>query len=375
MKIMDTIARTRWEGYILSCGVGLAALLVGALFYKLLFSVMVRFARREGSLLNTILLDRMRAPARLLLPLFALILVEPSLSLPKELLNITDHFFTLSLIVLITWLVITITLASRDIVISRYDIEARESFKARAVYTQLTMVIKIIVVIIIVIALASMLMSFDKIRAIGVSILASAGIIGIIVGFAAQRSLGTLLAGFQIAFTQPIRINDVVIMEGEWGTIEEISLTYVVVKIWDLRRMIVPVTYFLEKSFQNWTRSSANILGTVMLYVDYTAPVPEIRQKLLEFLQGSQAWDKEVWGLQVTNAGERVLELRALMSAADAPSSWDLRCEMREKLVAFLKENYPESLPRTRAELIKVVAAVKENSENHSPGTKDTQNY
>ena len=220
-------------------------------------------------------------------------------------------------------------------------------------YTQLTIVIKVILVIVVVIALASMLMSFDKIRAIGVSVLASAGVIGIIVGFAAQRSLSTLLAGLQIAITQPIRINDTVIVDGEWGTIEELTLTYVVVKIWDLRRMIVPVTFFLEKTFQNWTRNTTNILGTVFLYVDYTAPVPEIRQKFLEILESSKIWDQEVWCLQVTNTGERVLELRALMSAVDAPSSWDLRCEVREKLVAFLKETYPECLPRTRAELSK----------------------
>jgi len=223
----------------------------------------------------------------------------------------------------------------------------------------LTIIIKVILVIIVVIALATMLMSFDKIRAIGLSILASAGIMGIIVGFAAQRSLATLLAGLQIAITQPIRINDVVIVDGEWGTIEEITLTYVVVKIWDLRRMIVPVTFFLEKSFQNWTRSTTNIVGTVFLYVDYTAPVPEIRQKLLEFLQGSKIWDKEVWCLQVTNATERVLELRAMMSAADAPASWDLRCEIREKLVDFLKETYPECLPRAREEHLKMNGIVE----------------
>jgi small-conductance mechanosensitive channel len=310
--------------------------------------VLSRLSKRADSLLNTILVDRMRAPARMLLPLLALMLLTQSLSLPAELFDVAQHLLSLCLIILITWLVITITLASRDIIIKRYDIDATKSFKARAVYTQLTMVIKVILVIVVIIALASMLMSFDKIRAFGVSILASAGIMGIIVGFAAQHSLSTLLAGLQIAITQPIRINGVVIVEGEWGTIEEITLTYVVVKIWDLRRMIVPVTFFLEKTFQNWTRSTTNILGTVFLYVDYTAPVPEIRHKLLEFLQGSKTWDREVWGLQVTNASEHVLELRALMSAVDATTSWDLRCEMREKLVAFLKETYPENLPRSR---------------------------
>jgi small-conductance mechanosensitive channel len=348
MNIVASFLRTWWDGNLLTCGMVLATLLVGMLIYLVIFSLLSRIANRADSLLNTILVDRMRAPARILLPLFALMLLTPSLSIPAALLDIVQHFFSLSLIVLITWLVITVTIASRDIIIRRYDIDAKDSFKARAVYTQLTMVIKVILVIVVIIALASMLMSFDKIRAIGVSILASAGIMGIIVGFAAQRSLSTLLAGLQIAITQPIKINDVVIVEGEWGIIEEITLTYVVVKIWDLRRLIVPVTFFLEKTFQNWTRSTTNILGTVFLYVDYTAPVAEIRHKLFEFLQGSKSWDRKVWGLQVTNTGERVLELRALMSAVDAPTAWDLRCEVREKLVAFLKETYPESLPRIR---------------------------
>ena len=353
MKEIDKFLQSGWQGLMFTCGSLFAALLAGVLLYLLLFSVLARLASSAGISLNMILVDRLRSPTRLLLPLIALMIVAPSLSFPAGLLDIMQHFFTLCLIGLITWFVITLTLASRDIIISRYDIDAKESYKARAVYTQLTMVIKVILVIVVIIAIASMLMSFDKIRSIGVSILASAGIMGIIVGFAAQRSLATLLAGLQIAITQPIRINDVVIMEGEWGTIEEITLTYVVVKIWDLRRMIVPVTFFLEKSFQNWTRSSTNILGTVFLYVDYMAPVEEIRQKLQEILRVSKTWDKDVWCLQVTNTGEHVLELRALMSAVDAPTSWNLRCEVREKLVAFLRDIYPECLPRTRNEHIR----------------------
>jgi small-conductance mechanosensitive channel len=350
MTKVDTITAGGWEGSLLTCGVAVAALLVGMLIYLILFGLLARLAGRSDVPLSTILVDRMRAPARLLLPLFALLMVEPSLSLPAGVLAVAQHFFSLCFIWLITWLFINVTLAGRDIVIGRYDIEAKESYKARAVYTQLTIVVKVILVIVTIIALGTMLMSFAKIRAFGVSILASAGIMGIIFGFAAQRSLSTLLAGLQVAITQPIRINDVVLVEGEWGTIEEITLTYVVVKIWDLRRLIVPVAFFLEKTFQNWTRSTTNLLGTVFLSVDYAAPVPEIRQKLLEILQSSALWDREVWGLQVTNSGEQVLELRALMSSADASTSWDLRCEVREKLVAFLKETYPDSLPRMRSE-------------------------
>ncbi len=154
-----------------------------------------------------------------------------------------------------------------------------------------------------------------------------------------------------MAITQPIRIDDVVIVENEWGRIEEITLTYVVVRIWDLRRLIVPITYFLEKPFQNWTRISAEILGTVLLYVDYTVPVDEVRAEMKRIVESSPLWDKRVCALQVTNATERTVELRALVSAADSSSAWELRCDVREKLIGFIRQSYPDGLPKVRAEL------------------------
>ena len=196
-----------------------------------------------------------------------------------------------------------------------------------------------------------MLMTFENIRQLGTSILASAGIIGIIVGVAAQRTLATFIAGFQIAVTQPIRLDDVVIVENEWGRIEEITLTYVVVRIWNLRRLVVPITHFIEKPFQNWTRSTSDILGTVFLYVDYTVPIQEVREALHRILQEAELWDGKTWGLVPTNATERTVELRALMSAPDAPSAWNLRCKVREKLIEYVRNNYPEGLPKVRAEI------------------------
>jgi small-conductance mechanosensitive channel len=206
-------------------------------------------------------------------------------------------------------------------------------------------------VVIILFTTASMLMVFDAVRQLGTSILASAGVAGIIVGFAAQRSIATVLAGFQIAMTQPIRLDDVVIVENEWGRIEEITLTYVVVLIWDQRRLIVPINYFIEKPFQNWTRISADLLGTVYLYTDYTVPVSALREELDRILAGTKLWDGRVKGIQVTDAKENVLEVRVLVSAADASAAWDLRCLVREKLVDFLQRTHPDSLPRTRAEV------------------------
>ncbi|MHC4719751.1 MAG: mechanosensitive ion channel family protein [Planctomycetota bacterium] len=204
---------------------------------------------------------------------------------------------------------------------------------------------------VVILAAGTMLMTFPKVRQLGTTILASAGIIGIVVGMAAQRTIGTFIAGIQIAVTQPIRVDDVVIVENEWGRIEEITLTYVVVKIWDLRRLIVPITYFIEKPFQNWTRKTADILGTVFIYVDYTVPFDAMREQLQKILNESELWDKKVCVLQVTNATERTVEVRALMSAADASTAWSLRCEVREKLIEFIRNKYPQALPKFRAEL------------------------
>lgn len=226
-----------------------------------------------------------------------------------------------------------------------------DNLRARKVRTQLTLIRRILTVIIVMLAVAAMLMTFEGIEQLGKGLLASAGIAGVVIGFAAQRTLGTFVAGMQIAFTQPIRVDDVVIVEGEWGRIEEITLTYVVVKIWDLRRLILPINYFIEKPFQNWTRVSADILGTVFLYVDYTVPLEAIRQELTRLLKDHKLWDGKVNVVQVTNATERTVEVRLLVSAKDAGSAWDLRCDLREKMIDFLQREYPDALPRIRAEL------------------------
>jgi small-conductance mechanosensitive channel len=238
-----------------------------------------------------------------------------------------------------------------DFVLRQYRIDVTDNLEARKIQTQLQVFKRIVIIVIGIIALAAMLMTFEKVRQLGTSILASAGVIGIIVGVAAQRTIATFLAGIQIAVTQPIRIDDVVIVENEWGRIEEITLTYVVVRIWDLRRLVLPITYFIEKPFQNWTRVTADILGTVFIYVDYTVPIQAVREELHRILQDSKLWDGKVRGLQVTNTTEHTVELRALMSAPDASSAWDLRCEVREKLVEFIQKNYPDGLPKVRAEI------------------------
>ena len=185
-------------------------------------------------------------------------------------------------------------------------------------------------------------------RKVGTGLLTGVGLSGIIIGFAAQRSISNLLAGFQIAFTQPIRIDDAITAEGEFGTVEEITLTYVVLKLWDERRLILPINYFIEKPFQNWTRTSSELLGTVTLSIDYTLPVDAVRAELTRLLESNKLWDGRVNSLQVTDVTETTMQLRALMSAANSGALFDLRCYVRENLIKFLNESYPTSFPRNR---------------------------
>jgi len=259
-----------------------------------------------------------------------------------------DHILTLLLTATISWLLIKTVYVLEDYVISRFEVGVKDNLRSRKIHTQLRVLKRIVVILVAIIAMSTMLMTFPKVRQLGTTILASAGIIGIVVGLAAQRTIGTFIAGLQIAFTQPIRVDDVVIVENEWGRIEEITLTYVVVKIWDLRRLIVPITYFIEKPFQNWTRVTADILGTVYIYVDHTVGFDAVREELHRILKNSELWDGKVCVLQVTNTTERTIELRALMSAADASTAWSLRCEVREKLIDFIREKYPQALPKLR---------------------------
>ena len=262
-----------------------------------------------------------------------------------------NHILGLMIIALIAWLLIKAVYILEDYILSRFEVNVKDNLKARKIHTQFRVLKRLVIITVCIIAFATILMTFPKIKQLGTTILASAGIIGIVIGLAAQKTIGTFIAGLQIAFSQPIRVDDVVIVENEWGRIEEITLTYVVVRIWDQRRLIIPITYFIEKPFQNWTRVTADILGTVYLYVDYTVPFDSIREELHRILKKSELWDGKVCVLQVTNTTERTVELRALMSAPDASTAWTMRCEVREKLINFIQKKYPKALPRLRAEM------------------------
>lgn len=331
--------------------VPIIAISLGLLLTAVLSWILKRLSSQEGDGLSTLLLKRCRPPLWVLIPLLLALLAIRHAQLPGEFQGLARHLLSIGLIFGFAWLLVTQLLGLRDYILRKFDISAKDNLKARAVHTQVNIIVRIALIIIVIFAFSSILMTFEKVRQVGIGLLASAGVLGIVIGFAAQQSIATLIAGLQIAVTQPIRLDDVVIVEGEWGRIEEITLTYVVVRIWDNRRLVVPVTHFLQKPFQNWTRTSADILGTVFLYADYSIDVEAVRKELYRLLQMSGNWDGKTWGLQVTSSSDRTIELRALMSAPDASVAWDLRCEIREKLLKFLQENFPEALPKIRAEL------------------------
>lgn len=271
---------------------------------------------------------------------------------PKEIIIILDYAVHLSITAALGWLLLKIADAIRDGILGRYDISAKDNLAARRIHTQLKLIHHVVAALVVIFTIAFMLLLLPKVKQIGVGLVASAGVAGIILGFAAQKLLGNVMAGIQLAFAQPIRLEDAVIVENEFGWIEDISLLYVIVRLWDLRRLVLPVSYFIEKPFQNWTRVSANLLGTVFLYVDYSVPIDEVRNELTRILTANPDWDKKANVLQVTNTDNRSVELRALMSAADSSLLWNLRCDVREKLLQFLQRNYPGSLPQIRMNIL-----------------------
>ncbi|MFI4911277.1 MAG: mechanosensitive ion channel family protein [Sedimentisphaeraceae bacterium JB056] len=297
-------------------------------------------------------IDYLKKPVLFLLTVFSVrlgVTFTPHLNEYSS--ELIPHITTILVITGSIWLTAKFMDVFSEIIINRFDVSVSDNLRARKVHTQLKVLKRIIFVLLCIIGLAAILMTFEKVRQLGTSLIASAGVIGIILGVAAQKTIHTFITGIQIAITQPIRLDDVVIVENEWGRIEEITLTYVIVRIWDQRRLILPITYFIEKPFQNWTTKTSDLLGSVYIYTDYKIPVNEVREHLKEIVNNNPKWDGKVCVLQVTGSGEKTLELRALVSAADASIAWELRCQIREQLVEFIQTNYPQCLPRVRADL------------------------
>ena len=327
------------------------ATIIGAATAAILLNIFARLAEHTKYKLDDIIIKHMRRPVQFLLPVLLVYPLLGIVTLPIDQEATISGILKVLTVMLLAWLATCAVRVVEEVVLRHFDASVKDNLTARRVHTQIKLFRQVVLFIIVIVAASVVLMMFDQLRVIGVSLLASAGIAGMILGFSAQKVLGNLLAGIQIAITQPIRLGDVLIVENEWGWVEEITLTYVVVKIWDLRRLVIPISHFLEKPFQNWTRTSADILGTVFIYADYTIPIDKLREELTRILQSTDLWDGKVNGLQVTDAKEHTLELRALMSAADSPKAWDLRCLVREKLVTFVQEHYPHCLPKFRTEL------------------------
>jgi len=327
----------------LALGLALAA-------HDLLVRAVRRGLRRRSEFTRSLVV-RTRGPSRLALLILALSWAVRVSPIAGREAGFIQHALLVGFIVLVGWAVMTALDIGAALYMRRYRIDVSDNLLARKHLTQVRILRRALAILVVLLTVGAALMTVPSVRQIGVSLLAAGGAAGIIVGLALQPVLANIMAGVQIALTQPIRIDDALIVEGEWGVVEEITSAYVVIRIWDKRRLIVPLKYFLEKPFQNWTRTTSDLIGVVLLYLDYATPLEPLRARLREIVEASPLWDQEVVTLQVTDAKERTMEVRCLVGARSAGGAFDLRCEVREKLIAFLREEYPHALPRDRIEL------------------------
>jgi small-conductance mechanosensitive channel len=344
--IADAFAQYQWVDALWSLAVLLSAYALGRVVTHVALRTSAAWVRRTETLIDDSVVAHGSRPLRFLLPALFVRWAMPAVSLPPDIEEGLRHVTLVIAISAAGWLFFGAVRVAEDHLDGRQkESWGPDSLKARALYTQVRSFRNVFGFVIVVVTAAFALMTFEAVRHIGTGLLASAGVAGVVLGVAAQRSIATVLAGIQVALTRPISVDDVVVLEGEWGRIEEVTLTYVIVRLWDLRRLIVPMGYFLEKPFQNWTRMQSGILGNVQLRVDYSVPVDELRVEFARLLKDSPLWDGTVSAVQVTEADERGMVVRLLMSAKDASMAFDLRCDIREKMIAHVRERYPEALP------------------------------
>ncbi|MGH9044054.1 MAG: mechanosensitive ion channel family protein [Acidimicrobiales bacterium] len=335
----------------LAVGIVLAAVGATIVGHTVGFAAIRHGLRSPGRHFARSLVKNASVPTSIIAPLVAAEIAIAATHFDPDVRSGLLHGIAIGIICSVAFLIVRLTYVFEDVVLARHRLDVADNLRARQLHTQIIVLRRVTIVVVAVIAIAVCLLSFQEVRIAGASLLASAGIVGLIAGISARPIVTNVVAGLQIAFSQPIRVDDVVVVEGQWGRVEEIALTYVVVRIWNLRRLILPISYFVENSFENWTRSTADIIGWVYLEVDHTAPVQAIRDQLHEILKESPNWDGNVWNLQVSDTGPSTIQLRAMMSSPSSPASWDLQCEVREKLIGFLAEHHPEALPRVRTEL------------------------
>ncbi len=328
--------------------IGALVLALAAVAAIVVHEILVRLLRRlfgdQESYLRS-LLRAISGLTRLAFLIIALDIVLPIAPIDPVAIAILARMLTLATIALLGWIAITATHVTGDLYLRRFSLDAPDDLLARKHVTQVRILRRVVDTLIIVLTVSAGLMTFESVRQYGVSLFASAGVAGLVVGLAARPMLSNLIAGIQIATTQPIRLGDEVVIETQWGRIEEITSTYVVIKLWDLRRLIVPLSYFMEKAFENWTRELTNLIGAVSIHVSYLTPIERVRQKAVEIVRASPLWDGDVVKLVVNEAKETALELRVLASARTSGATADLRSEIREKMIAFLQQEYPTCLP------------------------------
>ena len=346
--LSDIAARV--PGWIEPIAVLAAAVALAFGLVRAVYVLVHRLGIQKGSL-TALFLRRARTPLRLAVALIFVALVVPELDIAPGMGGVLRHTVLIIVIILTGWgfLLAVDVLSARSL--RRYRIDTDDNLMARKYWTQIRILKRAVTIVAVLLTVGAVMMTFEGVREYGVSLFASAGAAGLVVGFAARPVLANLIAGIQIAITQPIRLEDVVVVEGEWGWIEEIFATYVVVRIWDWRRLVVPLSYFIEQPFQNWTRQSATIMGSVFWWVDYTIPVAEMREAVERIISESPLWDGKVKNLQVVDTTADGVQVRALMSSANSPKNWDLRCEVREKVLDWVQRTHPEALPRIRAEV------------------------
>ncbi|WP_121356296.1 mechanosensitive ion channel family protein [Flavisolibacter nicotianae] len=362
--VTDLLRQWNLNPYVWNFLLIAAALLVGVAvsFFLRLFIRQKTGTEMKFSLVQS-LLRHLSSPVAFLIPLFFFDALIPLLQMPSAVRQYIARASEIVMIIGFAWLLIRCIKVAQDIVHDKININVSDNLRQRQIMTQLIYIRRVASSIIILLAIGAVLLSFDTLRKIGTGLLTGVGIGGIIIGFAAQRSLANLLAGFQIAFTQPIRIDDEVIVEGEFGKIEELTLTYVVVRIWDNRRMILPINYFLEKPFQNWTRTTAEIIGSVYFYADYTLPMEWVRNEFNQIIKDHPLWDGQTAGVVITSLNKDVMEIRGIVSSRSSGNNFDLRCHIREQLLQRIVDVYPQCLPRTRA-LLQEEVTQKEDLQN-----------
>ena len=324
----------------------LVALMVTALVFRA-----GRLALRRLTapyVMASVVLRHAQRPTQYILPLLGLQVVWNNAPSTLHLIELVRHLNSLLLIAAITWLGVECVRGACEAVIAQHPVNDADNLQARRIHTQSRVISRMLIAMIALIGMSAILMSFPNVREVGMSLLASAGVVGLVAGIAARPVLGNLIAGLQIALGQPIRLDDVVIVQNEWGWIEEITSTYVVVRLWDERRLVVPLQWFVENPFQNWTRKTSQIIGTVFIWVDYRMPLDPLREELAKLCKSARDWDGRVALLQVTDSTERAMQLRMLVSSVDSPRNWDLRCLVREGLVAYVQQHYPQYLPTLR---------------------------